>query len=308
MLRSGRFAAAAASSLLVGAFFVGTWNDARAATTAAGCQDAEVAVLAAPIAPWKGAPLRVLVATEQTLDGEFSLIAPDGSVAAKSHERLGGPPYFWIAEVASDPRQRLADSQHVGPRDRKLVFGVDREIVRCAARHRTVVEGLARSPARSIAESFVRLFRSRRRQRHDKPSPRLRRLCLFLACIFCIQNGTAVRLFELLAQRQVLPVVQHRASRSDPSAAATRTKNCLRGLGRDCSSTRAEASGNRAVIRPIFADRRRRCPLGLGARVRERRQHRFLYDPADTAGVAPGDSLCRSLRARDDAGAARAAI
>ena len=101
MLRSGRFAAAAASSLLVGAFFVGTWNDARAATTAAGCQDAEVAVLAAPIAPWKGAPLRVLVATEQTLDGEFSLIAPDGSVAAKSHERLGGPPYFWIAEVAA---------------------------------------------------------------------------------------------------------------------------------------------------------------------------------------------------------------
>jgi len=100
MLRSGRFAAAAASLLLVGAFFVGTWNDARAAT-AAGCQDAEVAVLAAPIAPWKGAPLRVLVATEQTLDGEFSLIAPDGSVAAKSHERLGGPPYFWIAEVAA---------------------------------------------------------------------------------------------------------------------------------------------------------------------------------------------------------------
>jgi len=100
MLRSGRFAAAAASLLLVGAFFVGTWNDARAAT-AAGCQDAEVAVLAAPIAPWKGAPLRVLAATEQTLDGEFSLIAPDGSVAAKSHERLGGPPYFWIAEVAA---------------------------------------------------------------------------------------------------------------------------------------------------------------------------------------------------------------
>jgi len=58
-------------------------------------------VLAAPIAPWKGAPLRVLAATEQTLDGEFSLIAPDGGVAAKSHERLGGPPYFWIAEVAA---------------------------------------------------------------------------------------------------------------------------------------------------------------------------------------------------------------
>jgi len=101
MLRSGGFAAAVASLLLAGAFFVGTRSDARAATAAASCQDAEVAVLAAPIAPWKGAPLRVLVAAEQTLEGEFTLIAPDGSVAAKSHERHGGPPYFWIAEVAA---------------------------------------------------------------------------------------------------------------------------------------------------------------------------------------------------------------
>jgi hypothetical protein len=101
MLRSGGFAAAAASLLLAGAFFVVTRSDARAATTAAGCQDAEFAMLAAPLAPWKGAPLRVLVAAEQAFDGEFALIAPDGSVAAKSHERYGGPPYFWIAEVAA---------------------------------------------------------------------------------------------------------------------------------------------------------------------------------------------------------------
>ena len=53
------------------------------------------------MAPWKGAPLRVIVADEKPLDGEFSLIAPDGSVAAKSRERHGGPPYFWFAEVAS---------------------------------------------------------------------------------------------------------------------------------------------------------------------------------------------------------------
>ena len=101
MLRSGGFAAAAASLLLAGAFFVVTRSDARAAPTAAGCQDAEFAMLAAPLAPWKGAPLRVLVAAEQAFDGEFALIAPDGSVAAKSHERYGGPPYFWIAEVAT---------------------------------------------------------------------------------------------------------------------------------------------------------------------------------------------------------------
>ena len=54
-----------------------------------------------PIAPWKGAPLRVIFAAEKPLEGELSLIAPDGSIAAKSHERHGGPPYFWFAEVAT---------------------------------------------------------------------------------------------------------------------------------------------------------------------------------------------------------------
>ena len=53
-----------------------------------------------PISPWKGAPLRVIFAVEKPVDGELSLIAPDGSVAAKSAERHGGPPYFWFAEVA----------------------------------------------------------------------------------------------------------------------------------------------------------------------------------------------------------------
>jgi hypothetical protein len=51
--------------------------------------------------PWKGAPLRVLFTSERPLDGELSLVAPDGSVAARSHDRHGGPPYFWSAEVAS---------------------------------------------------------------------------------------------------------------------------------------------------------------------------------------------------------------
>ena len=68
----------------------------------AGCEDAaEIAVLPSPLAPWKGAPLRVIVAAEKPLEGELSLIAPDGSVAAKSRERHDGPPYFWFAEVAS---------------------------------------------------------------------------------------------------------------------------------------------------------------------------------------------------------------
>ena len=60
-----------------------------------------IAVLPSPVTPWKGAPLRVIFAAEKPLDGELSLIAPDGSVAAKSRERHGGPPYFWFAEVKS---------------------------------------------------------------------------------------------------------------------------------------------------------------------------------------------------------------
>ena len=66
------------------------------------CEDAAgLSVLSSPAAPWKGAPLRVIFAVEKPFDGELSLIAPDGSVAAKSHERHGGPPYFWYAEAAS---------------------------------------------------------------------------------------------------------------------------------------------------------------------------------------------------------------
>src|SRR5262245_38552634 len=54
-----------------------------------------------PVSPWKGAPLRVIFAAEKPLDGEFSLVAPNGSVAARTGERHGGPPYFWYAEVSS---------------------------------------------------------------------------------------------------------------------------------------------------------------------------------------------------------------
>jgi len=63
--------------------------------------DCEIAVLPAPMVPWRGAPLRVVFAGEKPLDGELSLIAPDGRVAARSRERHGGPPYFWRAEIAS---------------------------------------------------------------------------------------------------------------------------------------------------------------------------------------------------------------
>ena len=105
MILARRFAAAVTASLpIAGVFCVFLFPavQARAQNPSGGCEAAaEVAILPSPLAPWKGAPLRVLVAAEKPLDGELSLIAPDGTVAAKSTDRHGGPPYSWFAEVAA---------------------------------------------------------------------------------------------------------------------------------------------------------------------------------------------------------------
>ncbi len=90
--------------LIAGAFAASILSavDSRAENSPGGCEEAaQIAFLPSPIAPWKGAPLRILITAEKPLEGELSLIAPDGSVAAKSRERHGGPPYYWYAEVAS---------------------------------------------------------------------------------------------------------------------------------------------------------------------------------------------------------------
>ena len=87
---------------VAGACIALLFSAAAAHAQAGACADAaEVAVLPSPLAPWKGAPLRVIMAAEKPLDGELSLVAPNGSVAATSRERHGGPPYFWYAEVAA---------------------------------------------------------------------------------------------------------------------------------------------------------------------------------------------------------------
>ena len=105
MFLGRQFAAAVtALSLIAGAFFIvlasaaGAWAETsirhlRRRGRGRG------SILAARAV--EGRPLRAIVATEKPLDGELALIAPDGSVAAKSHDRLDGPPYVWFAEVAS---------------------------------------------------------------------------------------------------------------------------------------------------------------------------------------------------------------
>src|SRR6185437_8783176 len=97
-------AALAASFLIAGTSFALLLPaaDARAADSSSACADAAgLAVLASPFAPWKGAPLRIIFTADKPFEGELSLIAPDGNVAAASRERHGGPPYFWFAEVTS---------------------------------------------------------------------------------------------------------------------------------------------------------------------------------------------------------------
>ncbi len=93
-----------ATLLIAGAFFTFPLSaQTLAAQDLSGsCEKAgEISVLPSPAAPWKGAPLRVIIAAEKPSGGELSLIAPNGRVAAKSSKRYGGPPYFWYAEVAS---------------------------------------------------------------------------------------------------------------------------------------------------------------------------------------------------------------
>jgi hypothetical protein len=116
LLHARQLVAAVTASLpIAGALFAFLFStvDVRAQGPVGSCEDAaELAVLPSPVAPWKGAPLRVVFAAEKPLEGELSLIAPNGSVAAKSRQRYGGPPYFWFAEVATPAagtwRARLA--------------------------------------------------------------------------------------------------------------------------------------------------------------------------------------------------------
>jgi hypothetical protein len=106
LFRTHRYPATATASLLVaGSLFFApliSGMEAQAQTASgAGADAAGIAVLPSPVVPWKGAPLRVIFTAEKPLDGELSLIAPDGRVAVRSRERHGGPPYFWFAEVAA---------------------------------------------------------------------------------------------------------------------------------------------------------------------------------------------------------------
>ncbi|MGB6585204.1 MAG: hypothetical protein WBE93_04475, partial [Pseudolabrys sp.] len=79
MFLAGRFTAAVTALLpLAGAFFVFLFPVIDAQAKGICGDDTDIAVVSSPIAPWKGTPLRVVFAAEKQLEGELSLIAPDG--------------------------------------------------------------------------------------------------------------------------------------------------------------------------------------------------------------------------------------
>ncbi len=90
------------STSVVAALTFSLATAAQAQTAATSCDaPGDIAFMPSPMTPQKGVPLRIVLASEKPFTGELSIVAPDGSVAARSAERHGGPPYFWYAEVAT---------------------------------------------------------------------------------------------------------------------------------------------------------------------------------------------------------------
>ena len=203
--------------------------------------------------------------------------------------------------------QRLAGAQGVESRDRKPLFGLDREAVRRAARRGAVMEGAARSAARPVAQFPVQPSGSRRRLDGHGRSPRLRRPSVLPARLFRVQDGAAVRLREVHARRRrraaevlrrggTFRTRNRRARRRRRRSSRSARRPRLRGGGpfgifrqagappasagspgrRQAAATRGEAAGTaaaaggtRAGVRPVSeTDHRRRRPFRIRANAR----------------------------------------
>ena len=145
MLPARQFKAAAAiTSLLIAAVYfvpLQLWlptSPAQAKTeaqaSATNCQDeAGLAMLSSPLAPWKGAPLRVIFAAEKPLDGELALIAPT------ERSQRNRPTGRAVRPISGSPRSRRRPPARGG---RNL---------RARARRRTAARSRARSSCKETA-------------------------------------------------------------------------------------------------------------------------------------------------------------
>ena len=294
--------------------------DARAAGLF-GClrRRRHIAVLSAPMAPWTGAPLRVIVAAEKPLDGELSLITPEGRVAAKSRGRQGGPPYFWFAEMPSPaagtwratldggrlqpdhPRHRRAPTAAAPPPAAGGTWPLRNNWNRATENlYSAWIEKLFDAPLdaepswptlREVLHDRSRnvLFNYLGRGEDEAKiviSPDCADLVYFLRAYFAYKMG--------------LPFGYSKCSRGGGGS----PPKCY-GWFTNQSPDAAKAGG---VVRRISAGGRRRRAVRRRARRRQRRPHRFLYRAAVAADAAPGHRVRRSVRARDGPGAARAAV
>ena len=116
MLLAHRFAATTASLLIASGLFFAAGDAAAEAASGTCAEAAELTVLPSPVAPWKGAPLRVMVVSEKPVEGALSLIAPDGSVAAKSADRHGGRALFLVRRGRRAGRGDVARDADARPR------------------------------------------------------------------------------------------------------------------------------------------------------------------------------------------------
>ena len=130
MFLSGRFAAATASLLLAGALFVPSTTETKAAgANTTSSETADLAVLPSPLAPWKGAPLRVVFAVEKPLKGE---LVADRARRQRRREIARPPrrPAVFLVRRGrltgrrnlargADARQRAARVQHHHARNRR---------------------------------------------------------------------------------------------------------------------------------------------------------------------------------------------
>ena len=73
-------------------------------------------MLPSPLAPWTGAPLRVMVVTEKPVEGTLSLIAPDGQRRGQIARPARRAALFLVRRGRSTRRRHLARDAGARPR------------------------------------------------------------------------------------------------------------------------------------------------------------------------------------------------
>jgi hypothetical protein len=74
-------------------------GDAQADRAAACGDPGDVLVFVSPERPTRGQPLRAIAVADRPVDGDLVLTA--GNAKTEVQQRQGGPPYFWLAELAA---------------------------------------------------------------------------------------------------------------------------------------------------------------------------------------------------------------